>query len=82
MSYRRHAVRRLNPFRGIARVVEGADARATSTDGVNWELQILAERPAGWGSLNASRTETPITATASGPHRKDGSLEPGPGAVP
>lgn len=57
MPYRRHAVRRLNPFRGIARVVEGADARATSTDGINWELQILAERPAGWGSLNLGRTE-------------------------
>lgn len=57
MPYRRHAVRRLNPFRGIACVVEGAAARATSTDGINWELQVLAERPAGWGSLNAGRTE-------------------------
>jgi hypothetical protein len=58
MSYRQHALRRLNPFRGISRVVDGVDARAVSTDGVNWELQMLGQRPAGWGSLNAGRTET------------------------
>lgn len=57
MPYRRHSVRRLNPFRGISRVVEGADSRAISTDGINWELQMIGERPAGWGSLNAGRTE-------------------------
>ncbi len=57
MTYRRHALRRLNPFRGISRVVEGADARAISTDGINWELQILGQRAAGWGSLNAGRME-------------------------
>jgi hypothetical protein len=58
MSPRRYAVRRLNPFRGITRVVEVTDARAASTDGVNWELQVLTERPVGWGSLNLGRTET------------------------
>ncbi len=61
MSHRRYALRRLNPFRGITRVVEVTDggvARAASTDGVNWELQVLTERPVGWGSLNLGRTET------------------------
>lgn len=58
MTYRHHALRRLNPFRGISRVVDAADARAVSTDGVNWELQMLGQRPAGWGSLNAGRSET------------------------
>ena len=57
MSFHRHAVRRLNPFRGVSRIVEGAESRAVSTDGVNWELQLLGERTAGWGSLNAGRTE-------------------------
>lgn len=58
MTYRRHALRRLNPFRGVSRVVEGIDSRAVSTDGSNWELQMLGQRAVGWGSLNAGRTET------------------------
>lgn len=61
MSVRRYALRRLNPYRGITRVVELADAdgaRAVSTDGINWELQVLTERPVGWGSLNLGRVET------------------------
>ena len=61
MLLRRQTLRRLNPFRGISRVVESADggaARAVSTDGVNWEVQVQTERPVGWGSLNLGRTET------------------------
>jgi hypothetical protein len=61
MSVRRHALRRLNPYRGVTRVVELAEAdgaRAVSTDGSNWELQVLTERPVGWGSLNLGRVET------------------------
>ena len=58
MTYRRHALRRLNPFRGISRVVEGPDSRAISSDGNNWELQMRGERPAAWGSLNAGRMQT------------------------
>ena len=57
MTYRHHALRRLNPFRGISRVVEGTDSRAVSTDGINWELQLRGQRAAGWGSLNAGRSE-------------------------
>jgi hypothetical protein len=58
MPVRRYALRRLNPYRGITRVVELAEARAVSTDGSNWELQVLTERPVGWGSLNLGRVET------------------------
>lgn len=61
MSVRRYALRRLNPYRGITRVVELAEAdgaRAVSTDGANWELQVLTERPVGWGSLNVGRVDT------------------------
>jgi hypothetical protein len=58
MPVRRHALRRLNPYRGVTRVVEAAEARAVSTDGINWEMQVLTERPVGWGSLNLGRVET------------------------
>jgi hypothetical protein len=61
MAVRRYSLRRLNPFRGVTRVVELAaagGARAATTDGINWELQVLTERPAGWGSLNRGHTET------------------------
>ncbi len=58
MAVRRYAVRRLNPYRGVTRVVEIPEARAASSDGVNWELQVQAERPVGWGSLNLNRVET------------------------
>jgi hypothetical protein len=58
MPVRRYALRRLNPYRGVTRVVELAEARAVSTDGANWELQVLTERPVGWGSLNLGRVET------------------------
>lgn len=47
MTYRKHALRRLNPFRGISHVVEGMDGRAISTDGFNWELQMCGRRSAG-----------------------------------
>ncbi|RLJ65371.1 hypothetical protein [Sulfurisoma sediminicola] len=58
MPVRRYALRRLNPYRGVTRVIELAEARAVSTDGANWELQVLTERPVGWGSLNLGRVET------------------------
>jgi hypothetical protein len=49
---RRYARRRLNPYRGVEQVIESDSGRALSVDGRNWELQLLARRPAGWGSLN------------------------------
>lgn len=35
-----YAKRLLNPFTGIAQIVETQDARAISTDGINWRLHI------------------------------------------
>ena len=49
---RHYAQRRLNPYRGVEQVIESDAGRALSVDGRNWELQLLARRPAGWGSLN------------------------------
>ena len=49
---RSYARRRLNPYRGVEQIVESDTGRALSVDGKNWELQLLARRPAGWGSLN------------------------------
>lgn len=58
MGVRRLVLRRVNPFRGITHVVEIDQARAITTDGTNWELQIQVERATGWGSLKLGRTET------------------------
>jgi len=52
-----HALRRLDPFLGVTQVVEGAAGRALSVDGVNWEIQLRATLPAGWGVLNRGRGE-------------------------
>jgi len=49
---RSYARRRLNPYRGVEQIIESDSGRALSVDGRNWELQLLARRPAGWGSLN------------------------------
>jgi hypothetical protein len=38
-----YATRLLNPFQGVAQVVETEQARAISTDGSNWRLQIRSE---------------------------------------
>jgi hypothetical protein len=45
------AVRRLNPFLGVAEVMDIGFARAVSIDGITWQVQIHARPPAGkWGS--------------------------------
>lgn len=54
-STRCYAVRRLNPFAGVVQIVETDLGRAVSTDAINWEVQLLGLRPAGWGSLNRDR---------------------------
>lgn len=46
----------MNPFRGVEQIVESDAGRTLSVDGRNWELQMLARRPAGWGSLNREGT--------------------------
>lgn len=51
-----YGVRRLNPFYGVVQVVDTPAGRALSTDGLGWQLQVLAERPEPtWGSLNRGR---------------------------
>jgi hypothetical protein len=54
---RRYAQRRVNPFLGVLQVIDTPGGRALSPDGINWEIQLYAERPAGWGSLNTAKTE-------------------------
>lgn len=38
-----YATRLLNPFQGVAQIVETEQARAISIDGVNWRVQIRSE---------------------------------------
>lgn len=37
-----YATRLLNPFRGVAHIIDNGQARAKSTDGVNWRIQICS----------------------------------------
>jgi hypothetical protein len=48
-----YALRRLNPFLGVVQVVETPSGRASSSNGLVWDIQILTQAPADWGSLNA-----------------------------
>ena len=51
-----YGIRRLNPFLGVVQVAETDDARALSVDGVNWQLQVLAERPEHiWATPNRGK---------------------------
>ena len=48
-----YGVRRLNPFLGMLQVVELANARALSPDGLRWEIQVLCAQPEHtWRSAN------------------------------
>ncbi|MGD8588794.1 MAG: hypothetical protein PVG22_08170 [Chromatiales bacterium] len=47
-----YALRRINPFLGVEQVLEMPQARAKSTNGVVWQLELLAMMPPEWGSLN------------------------------
>ena len=48
-----YALRRLNPFLGVVQVVETPSGRASSSNGLVWDVQILTEGPADWGSLGS-----------------------------
>ena len=48
-----YALRRLNPFLGVIQVVETPSGRASSSNGLVWDIQMLTQAPADWGSLNA-----------------------------
>lgn len=47
-----YAIRRVNPFLGVLQVIETSGGRAISANGVVWDIEVLAERSGGWGSLN------------------------------
>lgn len=46
------SLRRLNPFNGTLQVFPMANARALSSNGLRWEIQILSDRPQGlWANI-------------------------------
>jgi len=49
-----YAIRRVNPFLGVLQVIETADGRAASANGVVWDIQPLTRVQGGWGSLNSA----------------------------
>jgi hypothetical protein len=54
-----YAIRRVNPFLGVWQVIKLPAGRAISSDGIIWDIQILAERRTAWGSLNqAAKTHS------------------------
>jgi hypothetical protein len=48
-----YALRLLNPFLGVVQVVETPSGRASSSNGLVWDVQLLTEGPADWGSLGS-----------------------------
>jgi len=54
-SFNAFSLRRLNPFSGTLQVFASPTARALSSNGLNWEIQILSDSPQGlWAN-------TPLT---------------------
>jgi hypothetical protein len=52
------ALRRLDPFRGVIQLVIAGSARAASSDGWNWEIQVYADRPGDlWASEAGPRRQ-------------------------
>lgn len=51
-----YALRNLSPFTGVVQVMEQGSARAFSVDGVNWEIQVLAEAVNSIWSMPPSAT--------------------------
>jgi len=52
-----YAVRRLNPFLGVLQVTETAWGRASTANGVAWHIELLLDKPRGWGSLFSDSEE-------------------------
>lgn len=48
-----YAVRRLNPFLGVVQIIESEKARASTSNGLVWHIELLVDVPAGWGSLGS-----------------------------
>ena len=57
LEIRCYALRRLNPFVGVLQVVETPSGRAASSNGLVWDIQLLTQGPADWGSLNSDKGE-------------------------
>jgi hypothetical protein len=53
-----YAIRRVNPFLGVLQIIKTPDGRALSSNGLSWEIQVLAPLPAAWGSLNRANAQT------------------------
>jgi len=53
-----YAIRRVNPFLGVLQIIKTPDGRAISSNGLTWEIQVLAPAPAAWGSLNQANAQT------------------------
>ena len=51
-----YAFRRVNPFLGVMQVIETEGGRASSTNGIVWDIEVIAEQPNDWGSLNKGRS--------------------------
>lgn len=54
---RSYAIRRVNPFLGVLQVIETGGGRARSANGVVWDIEVIAERSGGWGSLNRNNSQ-------------------------
>jgi hypothetical protein len=51
-EYNAFSIRRLNPFNGILQVFSYANARALSSNGLVWEIQVLSDTPQGlWANM-------------------------------
>lgn len=51
-AVRRYALRRVNPFLGVEQILETPQARAKSTNGIVWQVELPAVVPSEWGSLS------------------------------
>lgn len=74
LSCRRYARRMLNPFHGIASLVETACADAVSRDGLNWTLYIQGER-------SLERCDDGISRSVQTPDIKYGTWSPKQGLL-
>ena len=53
-----YSIRRLNPFQGMVQIVRTPNSLATSINGIDWDVQILAEPPYDtWGLASPIKTE-------------------------
>ncbi len=51
------AVRRVNPFLGVLQIIQCQAGRAVSANGVVWDIEVQAEPPPQWGSLNSESSQ-------------------------